>query len=113
MLSAGDLKTRGVLQQRTAASDGQGGGVAWSPVATLWAAIQAKQGSEIVGADQLIPMVTYDITIRYRAGVTGSAYGADASMRFVVGPRTFDIRSVVDTDEAHEELVLNCELYVP
>ena len=113
MLNAGDLKTRGVLQQRTTASDGQGGGVAWAPVATLWAAVLAKTGNEIAGADQLIPMVTYDITIRYRAGVTGSAYGADASMRFVIGARIFDIRSVVDTDEAHEELVLGCELYVP
>lgn len=114
MLDAGDLKTRGVLQQRTNAPDGQGGNVVtWARVATLWAGIVAKVGTETVTADQQFPMTTYDITIRYRAGVVGSAYGADASMRFVVGPRTFDIRSVIDPDEAHEVLILGCELYAP
>ena len=113
MLNAGDLKTRGVLMQRATSTDGQGGGTAWTPIATIWAGIAAVQGIEGFAADRQNPIVTYNITIRYRPGVTPSAYGADATMRFVVGARTFDIRSVVDTEEAHEELVLGCELYIP
>jgi SPP1 family predicted phage head-tail adaptor len=114
MLNAGDLNTRGILQQRANTSDGQGGQlVAWTDVATLWAKVRAVQGTEGLAADQQRPMVTYNITIRFRPGLTPSQYGADASMRFVVGPRTFDIRSVIDTDETHEELVLGCELYAP
>lgn len=114
MLNAGDLRTRGVLQQRSNASDSQGGQiVTWIDVATLWAQVVATQGMEGFTADQQRPLVMYDVTIRYRPGVTGSAYGADPSMRFVTGPRVFDIRSVIDTDERHEELVLGCELYVP
>jgi SPP1 family predicted phage head-tail adaptor len=113
-LGAGDLKTRGILQRRSNTSDAQGGQtVAWVNVATIWAEIKAKTGTETVTADRQFPMVTYDITIRFLAGVVGSAYGADASMRFYVAPRIFDIRSVVDVDEAHEALLLGCELYEP
>ena len=112
MLNAGDLRSRGILQQRANTSDGQGGQiVTWANVATLWAEIVAITGTEGYAADQQRPLVTYDITIRFRTGIVGSAYGADAAMRFVVGARTFDIRSVIDTDERHEALVLGCELY--
>lgn len=114
MLNAGELTSRGKLQQRSNTSDSQGGQiVAWADVATLWAKIRAVQGTEGFSADQQRPLVTYNITIRYRPGVTPSQYGADASMRFVVEGRTFDIRTVIDTDEQHEELVLGCELYAP
>ena len=114
MLHAGELTSRGILQQRSNTSDGQGGqAVAWTPVATLWAKIRAVQGTEGVAADQQRPLVTYNITIRFRPGVTPSPWGADSSMQFVVEGRTFDIRTVIDTDERHEELVLGCELYAP
>lgn len=114
MLNAGDLRTRGVLQQRQSAADGQGGNVVtWVPVATVWAEVVAITGSEGVTADQQRPLVLYNITIRYRPGITPSEYGADASMRFVVGARTFDIRTVIDIEERHEGLLLGCELYAP
>lgn len=114
MLNAGDLTSRGILQQRSNTSDGQGGQVvAWTAVATLWAKIRAVSGTEGVTADQQHPVVTYNISIRFRPGVTPSSWGADASMQFVVDGRTFDIRTVIDPDERHEELVLGCELYAP
>lgn len=114
MLNAGDLRTRGVLQQRANIADAQGGNVVtWTPVASVWSEVVAVTGSEGVTADQQRPLVLYNITIRYRPGVTPSEYGADAAMRFVVGTRIFDIRTVIDIEERHEALLLGCELYTP
>ena len=113
-MNAGDLRSRGILQQRVNTPDGQGGnGVSWTNVATLWAQVVAVVGAEGVTADQQRPLVTYNITIRFRRGVIPSEYGVDASMRFVIGARIFDIRSVIDEEERHEALILGCELYAP
>jgi SPP1 family predicted phage head-tail adaptor len=91
----GKMRYRMTLQQASRAADGGGGAtVTWTPVTDLWAALSPIGGGEGADADGLQSRVSHEIWIRYRAG-TGP------HMRFILGARIFDIRSVIDVEEAH------------
>lgn len=89
----GALRHRLALQRPVRAEDGGGGAaVTWETVAELWAALSPLTGSEAVEADRLVGHVSHEIWIRWRAGVV-------PGMRFVFGPRLFDIRAALDVNE--------------
>lgn len=97
-----DLRHRLVLEERISIADGGGGASeSWSEVATLWAAMHQKSGREREAADRLGAHTITEITIRYRAGVT-------TDMRFRLGARHFNIRSVLDVDGRHRWFKCTC-----
>ena len=106
-IEAGRLRHRLVLQDRNPSGDG-GGGEAGDPwavpvtVATVWGSLEPLSGAERLRAMRLESRVTHRIAIRYRAGVS-------ADMRVVFGPRTFNIRAVIDPGERRRMLELLCE----
>ncbi|MFQ5783607.1 MAG: phage head closure protein [Alphaproteobacteria bacterium] len=100
---AGALRHRVALQSAVETADGGGGfGVAWSDVATVWAAIEPLKGTERLRAQRLENPVSHKVTIRYRGGVT-------AAMRLKFGTRIFDIRAVINPRERNQRLELLCE----
>jgi SPP1 family predicted phage head-tail adaptor len=111
-LSASDLPHRVRIQTPSSyASDGGGGQrVTWADLATVWAAITPGAGREFMAAQQLQPDLTHSVTIRYRIGVTPKQ-----RLLCKTGGRTrsFTVHSVVDVDEAHEQLMLLCSEIVP
>ena len=101
--SPGDLRRRVTLEQPATTADGMGGvSTTWTTLATVWAAVAPKGGTEKLHADQLTSTITYDVTIRYRKDV-------DASMRVGYEGRTLRILGVIDQDERHRFLTLSCD----
>ena len=91
----GKMRHRLTLQQAVRVSDGGGGAtVTWTAIADLWAAIWPISSDERVDADGLQGRITHEVWLRFSANVA-------PHMRFVFGARIFDIRSVIDVEEAH------------
>jgi SPP1 family predicted phage head-tail adaptor len=102
-LRAGSLRHRVTLQQPAETPDGGGGfTLAWTDVATVWAAIEPLKGAERLHAQQLQSPVTHRVTMRYRSGVT-------PTMRLLFEARTLNIRAVIDPQERNRTLELLCE----
>lgn len=101
--SSGDLNRRITLETLSTTSDGSGGVIStWNTLATVWAQVSPKSGTEKLHGDQLTPTITYDVTIRYRKDV-------DASMRVIYEGRTLRILGVIDHAEQHRFLSLSCD----
>lgn len=93
------MRQRIALEEATAAADGAGGSiVSWVLVAEVWAAIHPRSGAERVEAGGIEGRVTHEITIRHRPGVV-------PQWRFRLGARIFDIKTVIDVEEAHRFLI--------
>ena len=91
----GKMRYRVTLQQPARTPDGGGGAsVAWTNVSDLWAALMPIGGNEGVEADGLKGRTTHEIWVRFQAGL-------GPHMRFILGARVFDIRSITDIEEAH------------
>lgn len=93
-----------VTLQGVTRTDDEGGGhtEAWTNTATVWAAIEPLTGVEALRGMQLSARVTHRVRMRYRAGVTAKA-------RLAYDGRTFEVRSVIDPEERHRELILLAE----
>jgi len=101
--SSGDLNRRITLETLSTTPDGSGGVEStWTNLATVWAQVTPKGGSEKLHGDQLTPTITYDVTIRYRKDV-------DASMRVSYEGRKLRINGVIDNAEQHRFLSLSCD----
>lgn len=101
--SSGELNRRITLEQLTMSPDGSGGATStWGALATVWAQVSPKAGSEKLHGDQLTPTITYGVTIRYRKDV-------DASMRVLYEGRLLRINGVIDQGEMHRFLTLSCD----
>jgi len=99
----GRLRHRVVLERPVRESDGGGGAAeTWEPVAGLWAMIELRSGKEAVEADRLSGTRKLDVTIRYRPDVA-------PHMRFRLGGRLLDIRTVLDEDDRRRFLKCECE----
>jgi SPP1 family predicted phage head-tail adaptor len=77
-----------------------GRSITWTPVATLWAAIETANGNEIAAQDQTDARLFHRITIRHRDGV-------GPAMRLTKGARIFEIAAVRDADGRGRFLVIN------
>lgn len=97
------MNKRVKIQSAGRTSDGAGGAtVAWTDVATVWAAVEPLTGKEPYIAQQLQGQVTHKVTVRYRTGIT-------PAQRVLYGTRVFDVEAVVDPKERHSVLILACE----
>jgi SPP1 family predicted phage head-tail adaptor len=100
---AARLKHRVVIQQRVLSADGAGGSTeSWSSVATVWAELRARSGSERSFAGKLETRATHALTMRYRSGIT-------SDMRVSYGGRQFNIRRIDNVNEAGVLLELQLE----
>lgn len=79
------------------ADDGASAATSWSFVATVWAAIRAVSGREIVDADGVSARLSHQITIRWRSDLT-------TAMRFHDGSRIFLIHGLRDVDDTRRRL---------
>lgn len=84
----------------TRVADGMGGYTETpTDVPGVWAAVEPLQGTEQLQAMQTGMKRPHRITMRYRTGMS-------AASTLLYGTRVFDIKSVVDPEEKHRELVL-------
>lgn len=101
MTRIGRLRHRLTLEApETDADDIGGRSVAWTPVATVWAAIETVNGNEIAALGQTDARLTHRITIRHRGDV-------GPAMRLTLGARVFEIGSVRDPDGRKRFLVIH------
>jgi len=106
-IAPGELRHRLALQTPVVTDDGGGGLIrSWSLVAEVWGALRPLSGGEGVAADAIAGRVNHEVWIRYRPGVV-------PEMRFALGTRVFDIRSVIDVGERHRFLRCLVEETVP
>lgn len=100
--TANGLRHRILLQSRSNANDGFGQEVlTWSDVLSCFAAIEPAPRLEQVSGEAIVASRTHVVTIRYRPGI-------GARMRAVYGSRIFEISSVIDLEERHFWLQLDC-----
>ena len=100
MINTARLNKRVLLQYEGVSRSSYGNeDITWTTEATIWADIQPALTfrREFFSNIQERSEVTHTITLRYRTGVR-------PTKRFAYGNRTFDIESVVDVNEEHEEL---------
>ncbi len=91
----------------TRTPDGGGGyTTANTDVGPVWAHVEPLEGDEQIQAMQTGLQRPHRFTIRYQAGLTGAS-------AIVYGSRVFDIKSVVDPDEKHRELVVLADEVTP
>lgn len=100
--SVNGLRHQITLQNRLSANDGFGQEQqTWIDVANCFAQVEAASGmSEVSGSAEASP-VKYVMFIRYRAGVS-------ARMRLIYAGKVFEIDSVMDLDERHKWLQIDC-----
>lgn len=99
----GELDRRVTLEQPADAPDGCGGFArVWTPVADLWAKIEATGGRELPPEAERRSR----LTLRWRGGVT-------PAQRFVFDGRVFEIETVRDPDGLARYLVCDCVESVP
>lgn len=84
----------------TRVPDGMGGYTeTTTDVPDVWSEVEPLQGNEQLQAMQTGMQRPHRFTMRYRAGMS-------AATTLLYGTRTFDIKSVVDPEEKHRELVI-------
>lgn len=74
---------------------------AYSTAATVYAKITSLSGREQQANDQVTPVATHQVEIRYRSGVT-------TKQRLKWGTRYFSIVSVLENDNRLRTLTLQC-----
>lgn len=71
------------------------------PFCSVWATVKPLRGREQEEAGRIQPQTAYTVTIRYRKGIT-----PDMLIRYA--GKTLEIESVIDVEEAHYMLELQC-----
>jgi SPP1 family predicted phage head-tail adaptor len=106
-MRTGLLRRRAQLQQRRSSTDAEGSPQEdWTTIRRIWCSIQPLAGAPTLTGGQQAVTITHQVTTRYRpdlAAVTGH------DLRLVEGSRVLDVRAVLDEDERHRKLFLNCE----
>jgi SPP1 family predicted phage head-tail adaptor len=101
-MRAGRLRHRVQIQAATdtRASDGSLTRT-WATVATRWASVEPLNGRELYYAQQVQPLVSVQVTMRYYDGLT-------PAHRLYWDSRAFEIASVTSTNERGREHVVMC-----
>lgn len=99
----GDLRHRVTFLKLVAEGDGQGGiNENWAEVCTVWGECLPLSGRALYYAQQTLPSVSHQLTIRYRQGI-------DSAMRVKLGGLLLDIKAVMDVDNRRQALKIMCE----
>ncbi len=95
----GRRSRRFTLELALESPDGFGGVIrTWQPGPLLWGSIEHLSTRDRLEADKAEAAVTHRVTLRHREGVSDT-------MRLLLGPRRFRIRSAADPDGTRRELV--------
>ena len=101
-MQAGRLRHRIALQSNTPTRSTIGSQTdSWSTYATVWGSVEPMKGTEELATDQLNPIVSHLITIRYNLSVV-------AKHRVLFDSRIFEIISVIKKDSRNIMQELNC-----
>lgn len=101
-MRAGTLRRLVTIEQRSTAKDSANQVLEqWTQVAQVYADIQPVTGRETQAANGMVSVVSAQIDIRYRAGVT-------AAMRVRYGAQIYNVAAVLDLDSRHEITRLLC-----
>ena len=91
-MNPGDLDQRIVIQGLSEAADDFGQSVqTFSTLATVWAKIEERRGTEGESGDQLVATRLVDFIIRYKSGL-------DERMRIAYSGNTYLIQSIIKED---------------
>jgi SPP1 family predicted phage head-tail adaptor len=86
----GELNQRVRILAQTLTPDGGGGySGSWNVIATLWADVEPRAGSNVFAADALQSRVEHRVTIRRNAAVS-------VGMRVMAGTQTLSIHAMLD-----------------
>lgn len=97
-MRAGRLKKRITIEQRIPGSD-FAKEESWTDFVTVNAAVEPLRGRELIAAQQMQSEVTARIVVRHISGIR-------PDMRIRHEGRYFEILSIIDVEEQHEELNL-------
>ncbi|AVP57096.1 phage head closure protein [Pulveribacter suum] len=99
-MQAGRLHEQIELQKFVSTTDGWGQPVqSWTPLATVWAAVEPLAGREFIAAQAAQSEVTARVRIRWRGDV-------DSQVRVVHRGKTYNVQSVIDPRSERKELIL-------
>jgi SPP1 family predicted phage head-tail adaptor len=102
-MNPGQLDQRVSIERFTSEQDELGQPVqAWTPLCTVWAAVEPQAGREFVAAGAAQSELTTKIRIRYLSGITSGD-------RVTHEGKVYDIQSVIDYRSAGREIVLMCK----
>jgi SPP1 family predicted phage head-tail adaptor len=105
-MRAGDLNRRITIEQRahTSSRTTKNSPLAWSPVATVWAAVNYRSGEERNAARQggEVAVARTEFTIRAMSGL-------DTTMRVRYDGKLFNMRFINDVFDAHRSMILTCD----
>jgi len=101
-MRAGTLRHRIQVQAQQETRDAHGGVTRqWVTQATRWGAVKPLSGREFFSAQAVQSDVTHEIRMRHYDGLT-------TTNRLLHDSRTFEIKSVLNTDERNIETVAMC-----
>ena len=102
-MNPGQLDQRVTIERKSGGRDewGQPLPDTWTPLVTVWAAVEPLIGREYMAAAAMQSDVSTRIRMRYRPGITP----ADRVMH---EGRAYGIESVIDIRSSKRELVLMC-----
>lgn len=101
------LNRRVTLERKVTSPDGAGGFVSvWEALGTLWAAMEAGAGREVMGTDRV--EVEQPVRVTVRAAPTGDPARPAVGQRFREGGRGYRIRSVFEKDRHGHYLICHC-----
>ena len=100
-MQSGKLKHSVEIQFPSHTEDASGDPVldGWTTFATVWAFVKPLSGREIVQAQQLHAETNHSISLRFMKGI-------NTSQRVLFNGKAYSILSVINTNEANEELIL-------
>jgi len=94
-ITAGQLNRKITISQSVLVDDGYGGDTeTWTTVVTPWAFIKPKSGGEKMHSQRLDATGMASVFIRYRDDI-------DETMKVTYAGKDYQIRSIVDIEEAH------------
>lgn len=97
------MNRRILLRTMVRTPDGMGGYTETpTDVGPFWSHIEPLEGRELVEAMQTGMQRPHRFNIRYQSGMTGATL-------VIYDSRTFDVKSVVDPDEKHEQLIITSD----
>lgn len=100
----GDLNSRVTIKQHVTGQDEIGQPVdVWEDVATVWANIKNRSGSEAIRADKEVSTVQASIRVRKRSDIT-------AAMRAYHGAVIYEIKAVLPDEVSRDKMDLVCEV---
>jgi len=102
-MRAGELRHHVTIQRNTATAQDNYGQVveSWTTIATRWASIRPVSGDEAEEGKQVKAKATHEIKLRHLADIT-------TKDRAKLGSRSFNIYSIINTEEKNKETVLKC-----